>query len=136
MTNAAKRSTNVSECEEPDRLTENDAVARCVRAWRNTMKNECAKLDEDDSKYEAEKKAKFAYLLAMPPLSGYENVCDFIACVTNGSMMSVIRQDDAEHFLAAAKIALGALRLDPKKTASVPRRPGRPCKTTATQEIN
>ncbi|MGA2571825.1 MAG: hypothetical protein ABSF23_15025 [Terracidiphilus sp.] len=134
MTGTAELATDESECEIPDRLTENDAVARCVRAWRLTMKKEREELDEGDSEYEAEKASNNAYLGAMPPLSGYQNICDFIACVTNGSMVGVIPQRDAEHFLAAAKIALGALRLEPKPAASAQRRPGRPRKTAAKEE--
>lgn len=76
MTRTAELSTDESECdipdrlteEAPDRLTENDAVANCVRAWRITMKNERAELDEGDSEFEAEKVANDAYLGAMPPL--------------------------------------------------------------------
>lgn len=132
----AELSTNESEGDVPDRLTENDAVARCVRAWRITMKKQRAKLSKGESDYKAEQAAKCAYLLAMPPLSGYENICDFIACVTNGSMLGAIRQDDAEHYFAAAKIALGALRLDPKPAGIAARRPGRPRKSPAAEEIN
>ncbi len=62
MAKAASHSTSESECDAPDRLTENDAIARCVRAWRVTMKTECAKLDEDDCKYDAEQAAKCSYL--------------------------------------------------------------------------
>ncbi|MGP8186175.1 MAG: hypothetical protein ACLQKY_08880 [Terracidiphilus sp.] len=136
MTRTAELSTDESECdipdrlteEAPDRLTENDAVANCVRAWRITMKNERAELDEGDSEFEAEKVANDAYLGAMPPLTGYRNICDFIACVTQASMLDVIRQKQAEHLLAAAKIALSALRLEPKPAGSPRRRPGRPRK--------
>jgi hypothetical protein len=131
MIDSAELSTDESESEVPDRLTENDAVARCVRAWRITMKNECAELDEDDSDYDAKEAANAAYLHALPPLSGYQNICDFIACVSNGSMVGAIRQKDAEHLLASAKIALCALRFDPKPAAAAPRRPGRPRKTAA-----
>jgi len=134
MIDAAELSTDESDCEVPDRLTENDAVARCVRAWRITMKNECAELDEDEEEHEAREAANAAYLHALPPLSGYRNICDFIACVSNGSMVGAIRQKDAEHLLASAKIALGALRFDPKPVASAPRRPGRPRKNNPTEE--
>jgi hypothetical protein len=112
----------------PDRLYENDAVARCVRAWQITLKKECPELDDSDSEFEAKEAANCAYLHALPPLSGYQNICDFIACVSNGSMVGAILQRDAEHLLASAKIALGALRFNPKPAGIAPRRPGRPRK--------
>jgi hypothetical protein len=134
MAEAAEPATEEPECEIPERLFENDAVARCISAWRLIMGNERAELDEDEDESEAKEEANSAYLRAMPPLSGYQNICDFIACVTHGSMGGVIRQKDAEHFLAAAKIALCALRFDPKPAASAPRRPGRPRKNPTTEK--
>lgn len=126
MIEPAELATDESESEIPDRLTEevpdrlseNDAVAQCLRAWNITMKNERARLDEGESEYEAEKEANEAFLAAMPPLSGYQNICDFIACVTQAYMWEVIRQKQAEHLFAAAKIALGALGLEPKLAGS------------------
>jgi hypothetical protein len=120
--------TEESECEVPERLTENEAVAQCVRAWRITIANE---RDEDADEFEAEKTANDAFLAAMPPLRGYENICDFIACVTQAYMLEVVRQKEAEHLLVAAKIALGALRLEPNPAGSVKRRAGRPRKNNA-----
>ena len=134
MTETGELATNESESDVPDRLNENAAVARCVCAWRLTMSNERAELDEDESEFEAKQAANDAYLAAMPPLDGYENIRDFIACVTCASMMDVIRQKDAEYYLAAAKIALAVLRHEPKHADSAPRRPGRPRKTTPTEE--
>jgi hypothetical protein len=115
-------SQNESETEEldqpaeeaPDRLSENEAVARCLRAWHITMENERAKLDEDESESEAKSEANDAFLAAMPPLSGYQNICDFIACVTQAYMWELIGLKRSEHLLAAAKLALSALRLEPK----------------------
>ncbi|MGA3335227.1 MAG: hypothetical protein ABSC62_13795 [Terracidiphilus sp.] len=66
MTDIAELATVESEWEALDRLTENDAVARCVRARRITMKNERAEPDEDESEFEAEQAAKAAFLRAMP----------------------------------------------------------------------
>ncbi len=122
--------TGESECEAPDRPTENVAVAQCVRAWRITIANQ---RDEDADEFKAETIANDAFLAAMPPLRGYENICDFIACVTQAYMLEVVRQKEAEHLLAAAKIALGALRLEPNPAGSVKRRAGRPRKDDATE---
>jgi hypothetical protein len=112
--------------EAPNRLSENYAVAECLRAWQITMDNERSKLDEDDNEDDAEKEANEAFLAAMPPLSGYQNVCDFIACVTQAYMWDIIRHQQADHLFKAAKIAMSALRLDPQKASSARRGPGRP----------
>jgi hypothetical protein len=49
-------SVDESATEVPNRLSEKDAVAECLRAWRITMENERAELDEDENEYDAEKK--------------------------------------------------------------------------------
>jgi hypothetical protein len=119
--------------EAPNRLSENDAVAECLRAWQITMDNERAKLDEDDSEDDAEKEANEAFLAAMPPLSGYQNICDFIACVTQAYMWDIIRHQQADHLFKAAKIAMTALRLDPQKASSARRGP-RPTRKSPARE--
>ncbi len=137
MTDAAKLAINDSEDESenelssdapdelteeaPNRLSENEAVADCLRAWQITMENERAKLDEDEDEHDAEKEANEAFLAAMPPLSGHQNICDFIACVTQAYMWDIIRNQQAEHLFAAAKIALSALRLEPEPAGSTRR---------------
>jgi hypothetical protein len=113
----------------------NPAVEHCMREWRRVY---AEATDDDAEEYltdnEAEKKANGAYLRALPPLSGYGNVCDFIACVANASATGLIRPQEAEHLLAAVKIAMGVLRFEPKPAGSAPRRPGRPRKTAPTEE--
>jgi hypothetical protein len=121
--------------EAPNRLSENNAVAECLRAWNITMDNERAKLDEDDDGRHAEKEANEAFLAAMPPLSGHKNICDFIACVTQAYMWEIIRHQQADHLFAAAKIALSALRLEPEPAGSVRRRRRRERKSPATERI-
>jgi hypothetical protein len=136
MIEIVEPATGESACEIPDRLTENGAVARCVCAWQITMKNERAELDEDESEYEAEQEAKAAFIRAMPPLSGYENICDFFVCVTNASTADGISHRDAEHFLAAAKVALGVLRLEVAPAGSARRGPGLLRKLTSKEREN
>jgi hypothetical protein len=118
--------------EAPNRLSENDAVAECLRAWQITMDNERSKLDEDDNEDDAEKEANEAFLAAMPPLSGHQNICDFIACVTQAYMWDIIRHQQADHLFKAAKIAMSALRLDPQKASSARRGP-RPTRKSPTR---
>jgi|GEM_PF-1873668 len=148
MTDAAELQTAESEnksqgesqgeltTEAPNRLSENDAVAECLRAWQITMDNERAKLEEDETEDDAEKEANEAFLAAMPPLSGHQNICDFIACVTQAYMWDIIRHQQADHLFGAAKIALSALRLEPEPAGAVRRGPGRPRKSPVAEKIN
>src|SRR5271165_1111947 len=64
--------------------------------------------------YEASEKGAEAYRNAMPCLTTYANIRDFIACVTYGMLCHVIRNDDATKLLYASQVALGALRAQPK----------------------
>ena len=118
--------------ESPDRPSENAAVARCIRAWQRTYNKEIADLDEDDSRYHAERAGRKAYLRAMPPLAGYENIRDFIACVTYAELTEVLVHSEAAHFLDSAKVAVAAVRREPSRE---PKRLGRPSKTSPAEEI-
>jgi hypothetical protein len=88
---------------------QNDAVDRCNRAWLRAYNKEVANIDEDESTWPAQKAGNHAYLRAMPPLSGYDNICDFIACVAHALVIEAIGAKDSERLLAAAKIAVVAL---------------------------
>ncbi|MGA2443206.1 MAG: hypothetical protein ABSH08_19810 [Tepidisphaeraceae bacterium] len=94
----------------PGRSGENAAVARCIRAWHRAQRKESAAGGSD---YKSSCAGNIAYLRAIPSLAGYENIRDFIACVTFAAITEVIRHKDANHLLAAAKIALAALRQEP-----------------------
>ena len=96
-----------------ERPSDNAAIHRCLRAWQRAY---AKKFNECEDEYDAEKEGLKAFSRAMPPLAGYENVRDFIACVTYASLNDLMRHDDAEHYLEAAKVALGALRHEPKRT--------------------
>jgi hypothetical protein len=52
----------------------------------------------------------------MPPLIGYNNICDFIACTTQGIILCVFREAEASRLLYAAQIALSTLSRQPKTT--------------------
>ncbi len=92
---------------------QNEAVDRCNRAWQRAYNKEVADIDEDDDTYPAKKAGNAAYRRAMPPLSGYQNICDFIACVANALVIDAIAACDAKRLLAAAKIAITAIRSEP-----------------------
>ena len=91
---------------------DNAAVRACMRAWQTAYNKTAAKSDDD---YEAEKAALKAFRRAMPHLAGQDNIRDFIACVTYASLNEIIRHSDAEHYLEAAKIAIGAVRHEAKR---------------------
>lgn len=85
----------------------NTAVAHCCQIYNEAMKT-------------GRPQAEHAYRLAMPPLSGPENIRDFIACVAHGILLDVIKSSDGARLLYAAQIARGAI------DRPSPRKPGRP----------
>jgi hypothetical protein len=93
---------------------QNEAVDRCNRAWLRAYNKELANIDEDESTWPATKAGNQAYLRAMPPLSGYQNICDFIACIAHALVIEAIGAKDSERLLAAAKIAVVAMGRDPE----------------------
>ena len=101
------------------------AINRCLRAWDYAYDKEAADLGEDDDDSDARQCASEAYLRATPPLSGYENICDFIACINHASLIGIIPEGRAQHFLANARIALSTIYHQPKPF-SEPRTLGRP----------
>ena len=97
---------------------ENEAIVNCMKAWNYAYKKAADDLDEDENDYPAQKAGNKAYLNAAPPLSGLENICDFIACINYASMRGVVTHTDATHYMANARIALAALSLRPKPQAT------------------
>ena len=89
----------------------NAAVERCCQARLRSLKNSREK--HHDS-YDTEVSAEEAYRNALPDLAGYENIRDFIACVTHGMVIGVIDSIDGPKLLYAAQVAIGALRCTPK----------------------
>jgi hypothetical protein len=92
---------------------QNEAVERCNRAWQRAYSKELANTKQGQTDYYAEKAGNKAYFRSLPPLSGYQNICDFIACIANGMAIEAIRPADCDRLLAAAKIAVGAVRSEP-----------------------
>lgn len=120
-----------SRARKPKNDTGDEAIVRCMRAWNYTYRKVAADLDEDSSSYPAEKAANQAYLRAAPPLRGYDNICDFIACINFASMTDIIIHREAAHYLANAKLALSAVLRKPETSNSsgdllVPAGPGSP----------
>lgn len=96
---------------------ENSAVARCCQAYMQTIQT-ARKAHKD--RFSARTCANEAYRNAMPPLSGSENIRDFIACVAHGILINAINSSDGARLLYASQVAQGALE------KPVPRSVGRP----------
>jgi hypothetical protein len=90
---------------------ENPAVTHCVEAWKSTHKESLA---SGKIEFYAGVDAAKAYRGAMPPLSGHQNVCDFIACVGYALAVEIIPEDAAGKLLYSAQVALSAVRAQGK----------------------
>jgi hypothetical protein len=84
----------------------NPAVALCVEGWEKIHR---ATREQTRCVYTAERCAGKAFRLAMPPLTGYQNICDFIACAGYGILLGAIKADTGTKLLYAAQVALGAI---------------------------
>ena len=97
---------------------ENPAVAHCKDVWQQVYQ---ADLKSKKRREVANMNADRAYHCAMPPLSGYRNTCDFIACVGYAMLMGIIRDDRATKLLYTAQIALSCVPRPPKNGGTHPR---------------
>jgi hypothetical protein len=88
-----------------------EAIDICMSAWNSAL-DEQAEI-KGSSNWDREKAGNKAYLKAVPSLSGYKNICDFIACINYASMTGIIIHTDAAHYLANAKIALSTIYHNP-----------------------
>jgi hypothetical protein len=84
----------------------NGAVALCACAREKVYQAVLAKTKHE---YYAERDAAKAYRQAMPPLSGYECICDYIACVSYGVLIGAIMERTASKLLYAAQVALATV---------------------------
>jgi hypothetical protein len=57
----------------------------------------------------------------MPPLSGYRNICDFIACAAYGTLLGAIKDENGSEFLYAAQVALATVPRESKTSKIQPR---------------
>jgi hypothetical protein len=80
----------------------NSTVAHCVSVWTSTREESLA---DGKSKFDAGRDAALAYCAAMPPLSGHQNISDFIACVGYSMAIGIIQEERATNLLNAARIA-------------------------------
>jgi hypothetical protein len=91
-------------------VSSNPAVARCLSAWEPVYRGELA---NGRHRISATREAAQLYRDAMPPLSGYDNIRDFIACTAHGILVGAIDATDASKLLYAAQVALTTLRCQP-----------------------
>ncbi len=95
---------------------QNPAVALCYESYTRA-------LDEADEMkmYTARalNLAQNVYRKALPPLSGRENIRDFIACVAHAMLLKIIEPEEATRLFYAAQVAQsGANRDQPKAKCS------------------
>jgi hypothetical protein len=95
------------------------AIKRCCAAWQRSYDAymEGTQGCNTDKSYAAFK-AGPAYCKAMPPLAGYENIRDFLACAAHGILIEAIPQKMANQLLYAAQVALATLHYEPKPRKS------------------
>ena len=93
----------------------NPAVARCLDAFARTYK---ANIAINQTKAAATDCAAVAYREAMPPLTGPDNIRDFIACVAQGILVGAINSLQSSKLLYAAQVALSASRKLPAQKPS------------------
>ena len=63
----------------------------------------------------------------MPPLSGYQNICDFIACAGYGILLGAIKDENGTKLLYAAQVALATVPRESKtQTRTEPRASSQP----------
>jgi len=134
MKNSDHRTISAGAELEPDSVKHtagNAALSRCIRAWQSAYNEEFAASNDD---YEAGKAGLKAFRLALPPLAGHQNVCDFIACITYAMVNEITRPNESHRCLEAAKIALGTVRHDPEQRRGQSKRRGRPTKNPLARE--
>jgi hypothetical protein len=85
---------------------QNPTVAHCAEVWERVYKSIYAKTKNE---FIAEAEAGKAYRQSMPPLCGYQNICDFIACAGYGMLLGAIENPDGTKLLYAAQVALSTI---------------------------
>jgi hypothetical protein len=98
--------------EESSPMPSNPAVDQCYGVWQRVYKAEIAK-----GVYHiiAGQTAGKAYRRALPPLSGQENIRDFIACVAYGMLIEAIDEKTGPKLLYAAQVAHTMLPKQPSQ---------------------
>jgi len=106
MTQTIEFPSVVSAADKSSPTRKNPAAELCFDAWNIAFEAHTAL---GKSEYFARKPADKAYRKTMPTLSGYQGICDFIACVAQGLILGVFELNDAGKLLYAAQVALSTL---------------------------
>lgn len=104
----------------PSPAVQNPAVAYCCEAYKRALNAAKARGKSD---YSASIDAEKAYRKALPPLSGQENIRDFIACIAHGILIGTIEGADATRLLYAAQVAHATIAKEPRRPNMGPGRP-------------
>lgn len=109
--------------DKPSPVPSNPAVETCSKAYTRAYK---AARKQSPGILHAEDEAEKAFCKAMPPLSGQENIRDFIACVAYGMLIKAIPGPDGARLLYAAQVANSTVRSQRTKleNSSAPTPPG------------
>ncbi len=81
---------------------ENLSVRFCDMTYARTLD---LALKQDKTGVIAKREVAMIFRLALPPLSGYQNICDFIACIGYGILLIAIKPDTGTKLLYAAQVA-------------------------------
>ena len=94
-------------CAPPDSspALENAAVAHCCEVWELTRREA---RDAGNSVIVSRVAAHKAFQKSLPPLTGLENIQNFIACVAHGMLIGAILSSDGARLLYAAQVAMAA----------------------------
>jgi hypothetical protein len=91
----------------------NLAVATCCAAYAGALKST---RELGKSSFACKDAAGRAYRLALPPLTGADNIRDFVACAAYGMLLGAISPADGARLLYAAQVASSALQLSSPKS--------------------
>jgi hypothetical protein len=95
---------------ETNTASRNAAILLCCQAEKRSRRESRSKGRDI---VETQICADEAYRKALPELVGYENIRDFIACVTHGMVIGTVTAFQADKLLNGARLALSALRQQP-----------------------
>ncbi len=84
---------------------ENAAVAHCCEVWELTRRQA---RETGNSVVVARVAAHKAFQKSLPPLTGLDNIQNFIACVGHGMLIGAIPTQDGTRLLYAAQVAMAA----------------------------
>lgn len=87
------------------------AVDRCAQTWKRTY--ELASLvpqktrnKEDEYDRFAERQAASAFRTAMPPLIGFQNIQEYVACVAYAQLHEIFTVPECQRLFETARFAL------------------------------